>query len=310
MACVRGIVLDDGPERGVRALAFSTGGGLDFWVLSDRSFDIGPLWWRGVQLGWQAPDGFRSPALSDLDSEGGMGFQRSISGFLVTCGLDHIRQPRDGNPMHGRIPFTPGRVLAHGESWQEGDAILFCEGEVTQARLGGEALRLRRRIEAPVGGAVIRIRDEVENIGATAWPQAMLYHFNLGYPAVADGTTVEVDGKIVVEAVAVPEDGHPTPAWSFPVAAQPRASAVVKTPAGSDRSLSVELCFETKTLPFLQFWRDLRPQCGIFSVEPCTSTRGEGGQSTEERVLQPGERRAYSIDVRVSGDAPAFNDLL
>jgi hypothetical protein len=47
-ASVRRITLDDGPERGVRALAFSTGGGLDFWVLSDRSLDIGPLWWRGA----------------------------------------------------------------------------------------------------------------------------------------------------------------------------------------------------------------------------------------------------------------------
>ena len=46
-ASVRRITLDDGAERGVRALAFSTGGGLDFWVLSDRSLDIGPLWWRG-----------------------------------------------------------------------------------------------------------------------------------------------------------------------------------------------------------------------------------------------------------------------
>ena len=43
VASVRRIVLDDGAERGVRALAFSTGDGLDFWVLTDRSLDIGPL---------------------------------------------------------------------------------------------------------------------------------------------------------------------------------------------------------------------------------------------------------------------------
>jgi pimeloyl-ACP methyl ester carboxylesterase len=49
LASVRRIVLDDGPEAGVRALAFSTGGGLDFWVLTDRSFDLGPVWFRGVR---------------------------------------------------------------------------------------------------------------------------------------------------------------------------------------------------------------------------------------------------------------------
>src|SRR5687767_1956540 len=56
LASVRRIALDDGPERGVRALAFSTGGGLDFWVLTDRSFDIGPLWFRGLPIAWQGPN--------------------------------------------------------------------------------------------------------------------------------------------------------------------------------------------------------------------------------------------------------------
>jgi len=42
-AAVRQITLNDGPSMGMRALAFSTGGGLDFWVFSDRSMDIGRL---------------------------------------------------------------------------------------------------------------------------------------------------------------------------------------------------------------------------------------------------------------------------
>ncbi len=166
VASVRRIVLDDGPETGVRALAFSTGGGLDFWVLSDRSLDIGPLWWKGTQLAWQAPAGFRSAALTDLDSEDGRGFSRSLSGFLVTCGLDHTRQPAAGHPLHGRLPYTPARVTAYGEDWRAAVPVLYVEGEVTQARLGGEVLRLHRRIEAPIGGATFTIRDPVENLGA------------------------------------------------------------------------------------------------------------------------------------------------
>jgi hypothetical protein len=173
LASVRRIVLDDGPERGVRALAFSTGGGLDFWVLSDRSLDIGPLWWRGVSLAWQSPAGFRSPALHDPEGEGGRGFNRSFSGFLVTGGLDHIRQPADDHPLHGRLPFTPARLLSYGEDWDAAEPVLFCDGEVIQARYGGEALRLRRRIEAPIGGGEIRIEDTVESLGAERCPQAM-----------------------------------------------------------------------------------------------------------------------------------------
>ena len=106
-ASVRRITLDDGVERGVRALAFSSGGGLDFWVLSDRSLDIGPVWWKGMPAAWQSMAGFRSPALHHAEEDGGRGYSRTNSGFLVTCGLDHIRQPHDPHPMHGRLPFTP-----------------------------------------------------------------------------------------------------------------------------------------------------------------------------------------------------------
>ncbi len=259
VASVRRIVLDDGAERGVRALAFSTGGGLDFWVLSDRSLDIGPLWWRGAQLAWQAPDGFRSPALTDLDSEDGQGFNRAFSGFLVTCGLDHIRQPANGRPLHGRLPFSPARVTAYGEDWSAAEPVLFCEGEVTQARIGGEALRLRRRIEAPIGGAVIRIRDEVENLGAAAWPQAMLYHFNLGYPAVMSGSSVRLDDEIVLGPLAMPSNAEPAEAVTLP-AANGRTTAVVSTPIDGAKSLSVSFSFDTRTLPFIQLWQDLRPR--------------------------------------------------
>ena len=128
-ASVRRIELDDGPERGVRALAFSTGGGLDFWVLSDRTMDIGPLSWRGHPIAWQSATGFRSAALTDLEGDGGLGFLRSFSGMLVTCGLDHIGFPEGGQPLHGRLPFTPARLLSYGEDWERDEPILFCEGE-------------------------------------------------------------------------------------------------------------------------------------------------------------------------------------
>jgi hypothetical protein len=303
VASVRRIVLDDGPERGVRALAFSTGGGLDFWALSDRSLDIGPLWWRGTQLAWQAPGGFRGPALTDPDGELGTGFNRAFSGFLVTCGLDHIRQPANGHPLHGRLPFTPARLTAYGEDWEGNEPVLFCEGEVVQARIGGEALRLRRRIEAPIGGATIRIRDQVENLGAEPSPQAMLYHFNLGFPAVAPGSVVRLGDKIVLGPVAMPDSGEPRPAVTFPVAGRSAAAATVTTPAGQGGSLDVTFVFDGTPLPHLQLWHDLRPRIGILAIEPCTSARNSDGRSAAEPTLQSGERRSYAVEVKIAGEA-------
>ena len=307
VASVRRIVLDDGAERGVRALAFSTGGGLDFWVLSDRSLDIGPLWWCGTQLAWQAPGGFRSPALTDPDGDGGYGFNRSFSGFLVTCGLDHIRQPANGHPLHGRLPFTPARLTAYGEEWAGYEPVLFCEGEVLQARIGGEALRLRRRIEAPIGGSTVRIRDEVENLGAEPSPQAILYHFNLGFPSIAPGAVVHFGERIVLGPIAMPASGHPQPAVTFPSAGRHDARAIVRTPAGGQESLDVAFEFDGTTLPHLQIWHDLRPRTGILAIEPCTSARNAAGRSAPELILEPGERRAYAIQTTISGRADPFS---
>jgi len=61
VASVRRIVLDDGPERGVRALAFSTGGGPGFLGARRPLAGYRAAWFQGMQLGWQAPTGFASP---------------------------------------------------------------------------------------------------------------------------------------------------------------------------------------------------------------------------------------------------------
>ncbi len=109
----------------------------------------------------------------------GAALAASSPGFLVTGGLDHIRQPANGQPLHGRLPFSPARVTAYGEDWEHD--VLFCEGEVTQARHGGEALRLTRRIEAPIGGTSLTILDTVEN---------------LGLPAVAAGESLSFQSRL------------------------------------------------------------------------------------------------------------------
>ena len=304
IASVREIVLDDGQERGVRALAFSTGGGLDFWVLADRSLDIGPLWYRGSPVAWQSPSGFRSPALHDPEGDGGQGFNRSFSGLLVTCGLEHIRQPANGRPLHGRLPFTPARLIAHGEDWDGPHPMLFCEGEVVEYRYGGEILRLRRRISAPVGGRTLTIQDIVTNDGAQPTSHALLYHINLGYPAVSDGTEVHLGERRVMGPLALPDFGPQPEAKSIPVALGETASCQLTTPAPEGSAFRLDLSFSARTLPYLQLWRDLRPHAGVVALEPCTSAREAGGASGPSPQLERGEARRYRVDLTFDGTAP------
>jgi hypothetical protein len=299
-ASVRRITLDDGVERGVRALVFSSGGGLDFWVLSDRSLDIGPLWWRGMPVAWQSMAGFRRPALHDAEEDGGRGYSRTNSGFLVTCGLDHIRQPLDSHPMHGRLPFTPARVSAYGEDWDRDEPLLFCEGEVMQFKFGGEALRLRRRIEVPIGGCELRIRDIVENLAAEETPQASLYHFNLGYPAIAPGSTVEFGSRELFSVRALPDPSDDPHSRSFPAGSEGLAVCSVSTPAEDGPAQKISFAFRTDTLPHLQIWHDFRPHACVLAIEPCTSARLD--KPGPEAVLTPGKARRYELCVSFAPD--------
>jgi hypothetical protein len=201
VAGVRLMTLGDGVERGVRMLDFRTGSGLRFTVLVDRAMDIAEVEHSGRSMGWQSPTGFRHPGLHEVESEGGFGWARSFSGFLVTCGLDHVLGPQDvpadnynypykamaKHGLHGRISTIPARLTGYGEVWDGDTCTLWAEGIVIQSAVFGENLHLHRRIEADVGTNTIRMTDRVVNAGFLPTPHMLLYHVNLGYPLLDEG---------------------------------------------------------------------------------------------------------------------------
>jgi hypothetical protein len=292
VASVRRIVLDDGVEQGVRALAFSTGGGLDFWVLADRSLDIGPLWWCGMPVAPQGATGFQHPKWHRRELEDGRGFRASFAGFLVTCGLEHIRQPANGHPMHGRLPFTPARVTGFGTDWEGEVPVLYCEGDVVQQRAGGEHFHLKRRIEAAVGDTRLSIHDTVENLAGTPRRQASLYHFNIGYPALDDGTVVEHAGRRRLGPLRLPDEAASREAFSIAVTNDDRATCTVTCP-----KVTLDFGWSAATLPHLQLWHDLGPGACVLGIEPCTSERLPRGLNGEEPLLESGAARCYALDV-------------
>ena len=160
--------------------------------------------------------------------------------------------------------------------------------------LGGEALRLRRRLEAPVGGNLLRIRDEVTNLANEPTPQASLYHFNFGYPALAPGSTVTLGSRRLLEVKALPDVSLLSESVSFPADGD-GASAVCRlaTPMDQGMMLEIAIRFDVGTLPHLQLWHDLRPHACVLAIEPCTSAKVNG----TEAVLAPGESRTYALEI-------------
>ena len=317
----------DGPEQGVRALQFRTGGGLEFSVLVDRSMDIGRFDLRGTPFAWQSPTGFRSPAFMSPDADGGTGFMRGFSGLFCTCGFDHVRQPDRGPadhfdmplrremayPMHGHGAFQPARLEGYGETWDGDRCTLWCEGVVVQTAVMSEHLVLRRRIEAEVGGTSLRIVDRIENRGFARTPHMLLYHINAGWPLLDAGARFVAPirrtraGNMPRESQRAgyrTQDG-PTPrfvqqVFDHEIAAD--AAGRVPTALINDAlGLGFAVEFDGARFPCLQQWQALGDGVYGFGIEPVTTRWGDRAvaeRSGEIVWLEHGESRVY--DTRLS----------
>jgi hypothetical protein len=341
-AGVRLMTLGDGVERGVRQLEFRTGTGLRFTVLIDRAMDIAECEHSGRAVGWHSPSGFRHPGLHEYEGEGGLGWFRSFSGLMVTCGLDHVLFMHDdpashyfygprktvSSSLHGRVGTIPARLTGYGERWEGDDCFLWAEGVVQQSTVFGEDLHLVRRIEAKVGTDEIRLHDRVVNHGFYRTPHMYCYHINVGYPVLAEGSRYVAPVRDVVWASHAGEDyrkqntGYRTlPApilnfheqvWQHDMAADAAGRvnvALVNEVLGFG--------FEVETLksqfPAMYEWQNLHAGHYALGIEPSTN-HVQGKDFARDRgeliQLDHGEERRYDSVFRILPDAAAGADAV
>jgi hypothetical protein len=335
VAGVRLVTLGDGNERGVRVLEFRTGTGFEFDVLVDRAFDIGRCELAGRPIGWHSGAGFGGPWFGEYDS---LGWLRNWGGgFVTTCGLDHAlfgatdtarqyhypAKPTETHGLHGRVSNRPAKLRAYGERWEGDECILYAEGEVIQAGTFSEHLVLRRRIEASVGQNRFTIHDEVENIGWDPTTHIMLYHVNVGFPVVDEGSELLVPTKSVkprgegnhetYRTLDAPEPDHFERAYEHDLI--PEADGCV--PCGiinRRRDFGAYEVFRIDQLPHQFVWRMLGEGSYVVGLEPCTN-RPEGRLEMRENgtltILQPGDTRTYDLEFGAlcgAGELDAFEN--
>jgi hypothetical protein len=326
---VRAVVLDDGAERGIRVLEFRTGSGLAFDVLVDRAMDLGTAEFRGNGFGWRSATGFRHPGLHEYADEGGLSMLRSFSGLLLTAGLDHTlftaevdasqyrypHRPTVWNGLHGRVANIPARLHGYGERWtDEGTCVLWAEGEVRQAAIFGEHLRLTRRIEADLGGTEIRLIDTVRNAGFDPTPHMYLYHVNVGWPFLDEGARYELPvERTLWQSDSVAEQGvsnveMPAPQKGFVEQVYeheltPDATGKVRARLVNERlGVFFELEYDPALFPAFFQWLHLREGAYAVGFEPSTHhVQGEPAAREDGSMtfLGPGEERRYETTFRV-----------
>lgn len=330
-AGVRMVVLADGPGRGVRILEFATASGLTFDVVVDRGFDLGRCSYRGIPLAWISPVGVVGPWYRELQ---GLGFLRTFGGgFMTTAGLDHTifatedtaehfnypPKPTESYPLHGRLSTLPARVIGCGERWDGDSCVLWAEAEVEQAAVFGEHLVLRRRIEVGADSLRIVISDVVENRGYAPTPHMLLYHVNVGYPVVDEGSAM-----VGAVASVTPRGDHPVAGYDLFTAPRPEfveevfeqtlrpddeglASVAIVNPR---LQLGVYQRWQLDRLPYHFVWRMLGVRHYVVGLEPSTN-RADGRLAARSRgellILQPGQSRDYELELGVLPDEGAVD---
>ena len=324
---VRAVVLDDGLERGIRVLEFRTGGGLRFDVLVDRAMDIGLAEFDDHSVGWRSATGFRHPGLHEHNDEDGLSWLRSMSGLVVTAGLDHSLfggevdaaqyhyPPRATvrHGLHGRVGNIPARLTGYGESWDGDRCTLWAEGEVRQAAIFGEHLVLRRRIEADLGGTEIRLSDTVVNAGFDRTPHMFLYHINVGWPLLDEGSTFEAavaETLWQTDSVAAQGVSHlcfpgPQPGFVEQVYEHrlvPDADGRTRVRIVNEKlARAFELDYDPTAFPAFFEWLNLREGSYAVGLEPSTHHVAGDAAAREDGSmiwLEHAEERVYTTTFR------------
>ncbi|MCG8509519.1 MAG: aldose 1-epimerase family protein [Rhodospirillales bacterium] len=336
---------EDGRERALRVLRFRTGSGLSFDVLVDRAMDLAGMTYHGVPVGWNSPAGFRHPWLHEIDAEDGLGWMRSFSGMMNTCGLDHIMaaaedtaehycypdRKRVFHGLHGRISYQPARLTGYGERWDGNRCFLFAEGAIRQSAMYAENLVLERRIEIEVGTDTVRFRDRVSNLGFYPTPHLLLYHVNLGWPVVDKGT------RLVASIEKTPFTTHNSAATEFGAIDQAdpqscfyqqvyehtlaagsdgtaRAALVhagFECPSG-EHGIGLEIAWDQSAMPAFFQWQNLQEGNYVVAMEPATvhgGSREDWKARGEIRTLEHGDAYDYSLEITPHAGAAAIKAL-
>ncbi|MBQ8552515.1 MAG: aldose 1-epimerase family protein [Clostridia bacterium] len=297
-----------GKGDGMRLLQVRNGVGLEFTVSLDRAADISRLSFGGVNFGYFAACGYVAPAYYDGV---GTGFLKSFNaGFLTTCGLNNIGAPceDDGEvvPQHGTIGNTPAEHVMY---YIENDEI-HIKAKMRDAILFGRKFILEREYTVPLHGNTMCITDKVTNIGTSAAPLQVLYHFNAGYPLLTEDTELkinaervsarselamaELDTSLIMEK---PQAGYAERCFFYDIKGE--ANISVYNPK---LNKGFVMSYDTSELPYFCEWKMMGEGDYVLGVEPSTSPLGGGRAKARAdgllEYLQAGETKVQHINFK------------
>ena len=222
---IRSFTLNDGRAKGVEALEVNTGAGLRFTVLKDRCLDIGWADYQSIPIGFISKAGISSSMYFEHKAAE---LHRVFGpGLLTTCGLRNVGNACviDGEEFaqHGRIHSAPAENVSVEGYWDGDEYKMVIKGEMREANLFKESLRLVRKIETSLGSNTFKLTDIVVNQALQSEDVCILYHINFGYPLVDEGAHIVLPPSQILHDTSKEHSGD----WTKDVARlhEPRANA-------------------------------------------------------------------------------------
>lgn len=319
---VRLIELADGKERGVRAAQFRTGTGFAFTALIDRGLDISHAEWCGRAMNWRSMTEDAHPAYFEPE---GLGWVRTFyGGLLVTCGLNWAGAPchdphagparlgpRDLG-LHGHISHTPAKNVYADGRWEGDDYHMWLRGRCQEGLVFGENLILEREIRTTLGSNAITVTDRVENAGYDRVEHMLLYHINIGFPAVDADAELLSPSRRITPRDAAAEEGQerartldaPIPGYHEKAYFHDLGAAAGGTTGTAvvNRKLNfgVYVKFNRNELPWYSQWKQMGQRNYVVGMEPANClplgrvTEREAGRL---QYLEPREVREYTLEL-------------
>lgn len=186
--------------------------------------------------------------------------------------------------MHGRIRTTPAEHLTADAFWEGESYVLRTSGEMREAELFGENLVLRRSIETRWGEKSLTVTDEIENQGFRPEPLLLLYHINIGYPLLDEGTEVLLPTRSVTprdeaskghemrwNVMDAPKDNEPEYVFIHEPVADEDGNVIVCV-LNERLKLGLRLSYTAANLPRFMEWKSTASGDYVVGLEPSNSS--------------------------------------
>lgn len=293
--------------------------------------DIVDCFYKGVPISYLSKAGISSPAYYDANNDHWL--KCFFAGMLTTCGIsnagpactdDHPIMGKVSYGLHGDISNTAADQVCVWEDWTPEGYRMDVSGRVSEGRLHGEHLRLRRCVSALLGQKAFHVFDEYRNEGNTPEPLIFFYHINCGHPILDEGARFLSASKNVWAVTDIARAGLA----NYDLCQAPQKDILeqqffhelltdndgwtIVALVNEALSLGFSLKFKPKQLPKFAQWKVCREGDYVFAFEPgnCHPIgRTEQRTRGELEVLEPMQTHCVEMIFSIVDGAEEIAEL-